>query len=187
MLEMNLSLIQRAKKVTSDFNFEGDVCSSKNCVTRAPLLYFIRSWVALSFKVCERVSESIRDPWHWVEPTGSSLRLCLLFVLCPFLKDDTQIYPIRMIQFKTWTRLKNHTMAIFGALCAKPTFALGGIIKTTFEQSIEKLAFVRSQIPKSQFKIRDSIWINYYPFPTTHTFTPEEFIVMQIFVIIHLV
>ena len=28
------------------------VCPS-NCVTRAPLLYFIRSWVALSFKVCE--------------------------------------------------------------------------------------------------------------------------------------
>ena len=25
------------------------------CVTRAPLLYFIRSWVALSFKVCEWV------------------------------------------------------------------------------------------------------------------------------------
>ena len=42
-------------------------------------------------------------------------------------------------------------MAIFGALCAKQTFALGGIIKTTFEQSIEKLAFVRSQIPKIQF------------------------------------
>ena len=158
MLEMNISFIQRAKKVTSDFNFEGDVCSSKNCVTRAPLLYFIRSWVALSFKVCERVSESIRDPWHWIA-TGSSLRLCLLFVLCPVLKDDKQIYPIRMIQFKTWTCWKNHIMAIFGALCAKPTFALGGIIKTTFEQSIEKLAFVRSQIPKSQFKIRDSIWI----------------------------
>ena len=87
------------------------------CVTRAPLLYFIRSWVALSFKVCERVSESIRDPWHWVEPTGSSLRLCLLFVLCPVLKDDKQIYPIRMIQFKTWTCWKNHIMAIFGALC----------------------------------------------------------------------
>ena len=30
------------------------------CVTRAPLLYFIRSWVALSFKVCEWV----RHPWH---------------------------------------------------------------------------------------------------------------------------
>ena len=158
MLEMNISFIQRAKKVTSDFNFEGDVCSSTNCVTRAPLLYFIRSWVALSFKVCERVSESIRDLWHWVEPTGSSLRLCLLFVLCPVLKDDKQLYP-------------NHIMAIFGALCAKPTFALGGIIKTTFEQSIEKLAFVRSQIPKSQFKIRDSTWINYYSFPTTHTFS----------------
>ena len=28
-----------------------------NCVTRAPLLYFIRSWVALSFKVCEWVSQ----------------------------------------------------------------------------------------------------------------------------------
>ena len=117
MLEMNISFIQRAKKVMSDFNFEGDVCSSTNCVTRAPLLYFIRSWVALSFKVCERVSESIRDPWHWVEPTGSSLRLCLLFVLCPVLKDDKQIYPIRMIQFKTWTCWKNHIMAIFGALC----------------------------------------------------------------------
>ena len=29
-----------------------------NCVTRAPLLYFIRSWVALSFKVCEWVSQA---------------------------------------------------------------------------------------------------------------------------------
>ena len=48
-------------------------------------------------------------------------------------------------------------MAIFGALRAKPTFALGGIIKTTFDKSIEKLAFVRSQTPKSKFKIRDSI------------------------------
>ena len=37
--------------------------SKKSCVTRAPLLYFIRSWVALSFKVCEWVSESVRDPW----------------------------------------------------------------------------------------------------------------------------
>ena len=34
-----------------------------NCVTRAPLLYFIRSWVALSFK-CESVSESVRHVWH---------------------------------------------------------------------------------------------------------------------------
>ena len=33
---------------------------SYNCVTRAPLLYFIRSWVALSFKV---VSESVSQ---WV-------------------------------------------------------------------------------------------------------------------------
>ena len=32
------------------------------CVTRAPLLYFIKSWVALSFKVCEWVSQSLR---HW--------------------------------------------------------------------------------------------------------------------------
>ena len=29
-------------------------------VTRAPLLYFKRSWVALSFKVCP----SVRHPWH---------------------------------------------------------------------------------------------------------------------------
>ena len=28
-----------------------------NCVTRVPLLYFIRSWVALFFKVCESVSQ----------------------------------------------------------------------------------------------------------------------------------
>ena len=33
-----------------------------SCVTRAPLLYFIRSWVALSFKVCQ--SQSVRHPWH---------------------------------------------------------------------------------------------------------------------------
>ena len=32
-----------------------------NCVTRAPLLYFIRSWVALSFKV---VSQSVMHAWH---------------------------------------------------------------------------------------------------------------------------
>ena len=31
-----------------------------DCVTRVPLLYFIRSWVALSFKVCQWVSESVR-------------------------------------------------------------------------------------------------------------------------------
>ena len=31
--------------------------SKKSCVTRAPLLYFIRSWVALSFKVYEWVSQ----------------------------------------------------------------------------------------------------------------------------------
>ena len=37
-------------------------------VTRAPLLYFIRSWVALSFKVCP----SVRHPWHL---TRSPLRL----------------------------------------------------------------------------------------------------------------
>ena len=29
------------------------------CVTRAPLLYFIRSWVALSFKVCQQVWASV--------------------------------------------------------------------------------------------------------------------------------
>ena len=28
------------------------------CVTRAPLLYFVRNWVALSFKVCESVRPS---------------------------------------------------------------------------------------------------------------------------------
>ena len=41
--------------------------SSQNntfCVTRAPLLYFIRSWVALSFKVCQWVSEWVRHRWH---------------------------------------------------------------------------------------------------------------------------
>ena len=40
--------------VYCDFKFWrlDDVFSlSKNCVTRAPLLYFIRSWVALSFKI----------------------------------------------------------------------------------------------------------------------------------------
>ena len=34
------------------------------CVTRAPLLYFIWSWVALSFKVCESVSEWVRHRYH---------------------------------------------------------------------------------------------------------------------------
>ena len=33
----------------------------QNCVTGAPLLYFIRSWVALSFK-CESVSEASVTP-----------------------------------------------------------------------------------------------------------------------------
>ena len=33
------------------------------CVTRAPILYFIRSWAALSF-ICEWVSQSVRHPWH---------------------------------------------------------------------------------------------------------------------------
>ena len=31
-----------------------------HCVTRAPLLYFTRSWVALSFKVYESVSQWVR-------------------------------------------------------------------------------------------------------------------------------
>ena len=31
-----------------------------NCVTRVPLLFFIRTWVALFYKVCE----SVRDPRH---------------------------------------------------------------------------------------------------------------------------
>ena len=34
------------------------LCCLSNCVTRAPLLYFVRSGVALSFKVCESVSQS---------------------------------------------------------------------------------------------------------------------------------
>ena len=34
------------------------------CVTRAPLFYFIRSWVAISFKVCQSVSEWVRHWWH---------------------------------------------------------------------------------------------------------------------------
>ena len=33
------------------------------CVTRAPLLYFVRSWVALSFKVCPSVRQSVRHPY----------------------------------------------------------------------------------------------------------------------------
>ena len=40
----------------------------QNCVARAPPLYFIRSWVALSFKVCL----SVRHPWHL---TRSPLRI----------------------------------------------------------------------------------------------------------------
>ena len=38
------------------------MCSTakNHCVTRAPLLYFVRSWVALSFKVCQWV----RHVWH---------------------------------------------------------------------------------------------------------------------------
>ena len=38
---------------------------SPYCVTRAPLLFFVRSWVALSFKVYESVSE-------WVKGIGNS-------------------------------------------------------------------------------------------------------------------
>ena len=38
------------------------IISIINCVTRTPLLCFIRSWVALFFKVCQWVSESgMRD------------------------------------------------------------------------------------------------------------------------------
>ena len=33
-----------------------------HCVTRAPLLYFIRSWVALSFKACQWVSKGSVTP-----------------------------------------------------------------------------------------------------------------------------
>ena len=42
-----------------------------NCVTRAPLLYFIRSWVALFFKV---VSESVSLVFylHWFHPWNLS-------------------------------------------------------------------------------------------------------------------
>ena len=35
---------------------------TKSCVTRAPLLYFIRSWVALS--VSQWVGQSVRHRWH---------------------------------------------------------------------------------------------------------------------------
>ena len=37
---------------------------SKNCVTRAPVVNFIRSWVALSFKVCESVSQACVTPFQ---------------------------------------------------------------------------------------------------------------------------
>ena len=40
-----------------DEDNEKATTKSINCVTRAPFLYFIRSWVALSFKVCQWVSE----------------------------------------------------------------------------------------------------------------------------------
>ena len=40
-------------------------CFFLNCVTRAPVLNFIRSWVALSFKVVSQsVSQSVRHAWH---------------------------------------------------------------------------------------------------------------------------
>ena len=35
-----------------------------NCVTKAPLLYFVRSWVALSFKVCESVRQACVTPFQ---------------------------------------------------------------------------------------------------------------------------
>ena len=38
-----------------DDGWEGFIHFCQYCVTRAPLLYFIRSWVALSFKVCKWV------------------------------------------------------------------------------------------------------------------------------------
>ena len=41
----------------------GFLCCFMNCVTRAPLLYFVRSWVALSL-VCEWISQSVRHAWH---------------------------------------------------------------------------------------------------------------------------
>ena len=39
----------------------GFLCCFMNCVTRAPLLYFVRSWVALSL-VCEWVSQASVTP-----------------------------------------------------------------------------------------------------------------------------
>ena len=51
--------------------------AEQHCVTRAQLLYFIRSWVALSFKVCESVSESgMRDTCpdlHFVQYIKASM------------------------------------------------------------------------------------------------------------------
>ena len=34
------------------------------CVTRASLLYFVRSWLALSFKVCQWVCQACVTPFH---------------------------------------------------------------------------------------------------------------------------
>ena len=47
---------------------------ANDCVTRSPLLYFIRSWVALSFKVCESVSQASVTPDQM-----STLPLCAIY------------------------------------------------------------------------------------------------------------
>ena len=49
-----------------------------SCVTRAPLLYFIRSWVALSFKV---VSEWVRNPWRLFRSPLKSITNCYRLIV----------------------------------------------------------------------------------------------------------
>ena len=47
------------ERLDTGYNLDTPNFLSYHCVTRAPLLYFIRSWVALSFKVvCQSVSLS---------------------------------------------------------------------------------------------------------------------------------
>ena len=59
-----------------------------DCVTRAPLLYIISSWVALSFKVCQWVSESVRHQWHLSRSP-----------LCSIYKGTNALYWLSIINY----------------------------------------------------------------------------------------
>ena len=52
-VEENLCFAITSSKSVRNRFFSKALIEKSHCVTRAPLWYFIRSWVALSFKVCQ--------------------------------------------------------------------------------------------------------------------------------------